>query len=113
MAGCSGSGGSASSASDYVMATTMTGGISASICDPTCVSTLAALGWLSQSFADTFELSQTPVENTIEVRLNEVLVYVGWIYDSALNAVVFDSSHVFDNGDVIEVSYTVVGDCTD
>ena len=87
--------------------------ISASICDPNWVSTLSALGWLSQSFADTFELSQTPVENTIEVRLNEVLVYVGWIYDSALNAVVFDSSHVPDNGYVIEVSYTVVGDCED
>jgi hypothetical protein len=113
MSGCSGAGGNASTASDYVTATAMTGGISASICDPNWVSTLSALGWLSQSFADTFELSQTPVENTIEVRLNEVLVYVGWIYDSALNAVVFDSSHVPDNGDVIEVSYTVVGDCID
>jgi hypothetical protein len=113
MSGCSGAGGNASSASDYVTATAMTGGISASICDPNWVSTLSALGWLSQSFADTFELSQTPVENTIEVRLNEVLVYVGWIYDSALNAIVFDASHVPDNGDVIEASYTVVGDCVD
>jgi len=113
MAGCQGAGGSAEAATEYVLATAMTGGISASICDPNWVSTLSALGWLSQSFADTFELSQTPVENTIELRLNDVLVYVGWIYDSALNAVVFDSSHVPDNGDVIEISYTVVGVCVD
>jgi len=113
MSGCTGAGGNASTASNYVTATAMTGGISASICDPNWVSTLSALGWLSQSFADTFELSQTPVENTIEVSLNDVLVYVGWIYDSALNAVVFDSSHVPDNGDTIDVSYTVVGNCAD
>jgi len=113
MAGCSGAGGSASSGSDYVTGTNMTGGISASICDPNWVSTLSALGWLSQSFADTFELSQTPVEETIEVRLNGVPVFVGWVYDSALNAVVFDLDHVLENGDGIEIEYTVLGDCTD
>ena len=113
MTGCSGAGGSASSGSDYVTGTNMTGGISASICDPNWVSTLSALGWLSQSFADTFELSQTPVEETIEVRLNGVPVFVGWVYDSALNAVVFDLDHVPENGDGIEIEYTVLGDCTD
>ena len=113
MAGCSGAGGSASSGSDYVTGTNLTAGISASICDPNWVSTLSALGWLSQSFADTFELSQTPVEETIEVRLNDVPVFVGWIYDSALNAVVFDLDHVPENGDGIDIEYTVLGDCSD
>ena len=118
LTGCSGAGGNASSGSDYVQATVMTGGISASICDPNWVSTLSALAWLSQSFADTFELSKTPVEETIEVRLstdgiNFVPIYVGWIYDSALNAVVFDLDHIPDNGDVIEIEYTVLGDCED
>ncbi|MCP4871033.1 MAG: choice-of-anchor D domain-containing protein [Proteobacteria bacterium] len=113
MTGCSGAGGSASSGSDYVTGTNMTGGISASICDPNWVSTLSALGWLSQSFADTFELSQTPVEDTIEVRLNDVPVFVGWVYDSALNAIVFDVDHVPENGDGLEIEYTVLGDCSD
>ncbi len=113
MTGCSGAGGSASSGSDYVNGTNMTSGISASICDPNWVSTLSALGWLSQSFADTFELSQTPVEDTIEVRLNTVPIFVGWLYDAALNAIVFDLDHVPENGDAIEIEYTVLGDCTD
>ena len=113
MTGCSGAGGSASSGSDYVNSTNMTSGISASICDPNWVSTLSALGWLSQSFADTFELSQTPVEDTIEVRLNTVPIFVGWLYDAALNAIVFDLDHVPENGDAIEIEYTVLGDCTD
>ncbi len=113
MSGCSGAGGSASSGSDYVTATNMSNGISASICDPNWVSTLSALAWLSQSFADTFELSQTPVEDTIEVRLNGVPIYVGWVYDSALQAIVFDVDHIPENGDELEFEYTVLGDCAD
>jgi hypothetical protein len=111
MAGCSGTGGSASTGSEYVLATQMTGGISASICDSNWVSTLSALGWLSQSFADTFELSQVPVADTIETRLNHVPIFVGWLFDAALNAIVFDLDHVPENGDVIEVQYSVQGDC--
>ena len=118
LTGCSGGGGVASSGSDYVQASAMTGGISASICDPNWVSTLSALAWLSQSFADTFELSETPVVDTIEVRLSAdgvtwVPIYVGWEYDPALNAVVFDLDHVPDNGDSIEVEYAVLGVCVD
>ena len=118
LTGCSGAGGSAGAGTDFVAASTMSGGISASICDPNWVSTLSALAWLSQSFADTFELSETPVEDTIEVRLstdgiNFVPIYVGWVFDSALNAVVFDLDHIPDNGDIIEVEYTVLGDCED
>jgi hypothetical protein len=82
------------------------------------VSTLSALAWLSQSFADTFELSKTPVPDTIEVRvssdgINFAHIYVGWSYNVALNAVVFDLDHVPDNGDFIEIAYTVMGACED
>jgi hypothetical protein len=113
MAGCNGSGGNASAGVGYVEATTMTGGLSISICDPNWSASLAALGWLSQSFADTFELSETPVIESIEVRLNNVPVYVGWVYDESLNAVVFDLDHIPENGDEIAIEYTVLGDCTD
>ena len=113
LTGCSGSGGSAGSGSDYVSATVATGGVSASICDNNWVATLSALAWLSQSYADTFELSRTPVEDTIEVRLNGVNIYVGWTYNSALNAIIFDLSHIPESGDQIAIEYTVLGDCGD
>jgi hypothetical protein len=113
LSGCSGSGGGAGSGSDYVAATVTTGGVSASICDSNWVATLSALAWLSQSYADTFELSQTPVEDTIEVRLNGVNIYVGWTFNSALNAIIFDLSHIPEAGDGIEIEYTVLGDCGD
>ncbi len=113
LSGCSGSGGSAGSGSDFVAATVATGGISASICDSNWVATLSALAWLSQSYADTFELSQTPVEDTIEVRLNGVNIYVGWTFNSALNAIIFDLSHIPESGDQIAIEYTVLGECGD
>lgn len=113
MTGCSGAGGSATNGSGYVSATNMTNGISASICDPNWVSTLSALAWLSQSFADTFELSQTPVEDSIEVRMNGVPLFVGWTYNSGLQAIVFDVDHVPENGDYLELEYTVLGACSD
>ena len=109
LAGCS----TAGSGTDYVNATLLTGGISGSICDANWSATLSALGWLSQSFADTFELSETPVPETIEVRMNTVPVFVGWTFNPALNAVVFDVDHLPENGDTIEIEYTVLGDCQD
>ena len=113
MTGCQGAGGNAQNGTGYVSATNMTNGISASICDPNWVSTLSALAWLSQSFADTFELSQTPVESSIEVRMNSVPMFVGWTYNSGLQAIVFDVDHVPENGESIEIEYTVLGACTD
>ena len=116
LTGCSGAGGSASTGSDYVAATSMTGGISASICDNNWSNALSALGWISQSVADTFELDEAPVPDTIEVRLSSdglsfVPVYVGWEYDPDLNAIVFAADAVPDNGDFIEVEYAVLGSC--
>ena len=111
--GCNANGNNADPATDFVLASSQSGGISASICDPGWISTLQSLAWLSQSFADTFELSRTPVAETVAVSLNGVPVFVGWVYDSALNAVVFDLSHVPENGDALDIEYTVQGDCGD
>jgi hypothetical protein len=113
IAGCNANGNNADPATDYVLATNTSAGISASICDPGWISTLQQLAWLSQSFADTFELSRTPVPETVAVSLNGVPVFVGWVYDSALNAVVFDLNHVPENGDALDIEYTVQGDCGD
>jgi hypothetical protein len=96
-----------------VAASLATGGVSALICDANWVATLSALAWLSQSVADTFELSQTPVESTIEVRVNGSNTYVGWFYNSALQAIVFDLSHIPEVGDEIDIEYAVSGECGD
>jgi hypothetical protein len=113
LAGCSGPGGGAGSGADYVAATVVTGGVSASICDSDWTATLSALAWLSKSFSDTFELSQTPVRDTIEVWVNDTLLSVGWTFNSALNSIVFDVSRLPDPDDTIVVEYTVLGDCGD
>ena len=101
LAGCA----SAGPGTDYVLATQLTGGISASICDSNWAASLTALAWLSQVFADTFELSDVPVGGSVEVWLDGVERYEGWIYDPVLNAVVFDASHVPEDGELIEVEY--------
>jgi len=111
-------GGCADSGSDYVAASVMTGGISESICTSNWISALSSLAWLAQSTPDTFELGATPVEDTIEVRLsgdgiNFAPIYVGWEFKPSLNAVQFDLDHVPDNGDIIEIGYSVAGTCED
>ncbi len=113
LAGCTGAGGQAFTAARYVAASVATGGISASICDSNWVATLSSLAWLSQSVPDTFELSRSPVEDSIEVRINGAGIYVGWTYNSALQAIVFDGSHVPENGDEIEIEYAILGECGD
>ena len=47
-------------------------------------------------------------DGSIEVRLNSVPVFVGWVYDSALNAIVFDVAHVPEDGVSLEIEYSVL-----
>jgi len=111
LTGCSGPGGSAQGSTNLNTATTMTGGISASICDANWVASLSALAWLSTTVNDTFLLSEPAIENTIEVHMNGSFVPSGWFYDPALNAIVFDGSYIPDEGDDLLVSYAIDGGC--
>ena len=95
----------------YEQAVALTSGISESICNASWINALSNLAWLSMSWQDTFELSQDPVIETIEVELNNVPVYVGWDYDLVLNAVVFQPDYVPDTGDLITIRYNLLGDC--
>jgi hypothetical protein len=79
---------------------------------PSWVNALSNLAWLSLSWQDTFQLSQDPVIETIEVELNHVPVYVGWDYDEVLGAVVFQPDYVPDTGDLISIRYNLLGDCS-
>jgi len=113
LTGCSGVGGNATPGVDFVEAAVLTGGTTASVCDPNWAATLSVLAQESVSVADTFELSQIPLQGAVDVFRNGVPIYVGWHYDSALNAVVFDEDHVPENGDLVEFEYAIAGACGD
>jgi len=93
----------------YEQAATLTGGLVEFLDNPSWMSTLTQLAWLSNSLEDTFELSQVPVEGTVTVELNEVPVYDGWAVDPWINAVVFEPGHVPGDGDQIRVDYHPIG----
>ncbi len=95
----------------YQLGVNLTEGIFEDIGNPNWVNTLSNLAWLSQSWQDTFELSAAPVVETIEIELNGVPVYTGWIYDAVINAVIFDSDYVPDTGDLIAIRYNLSGSC--
>ncbi len=111
LTGCSSPDGNADPAARYEQAIAATGGLSESICNGNWINTLSNLAWLSLSWQDTFELSNPPVEETIEVELNHVPVYVGWYYDEVINAVIFDPDYIPDTGDLITINYNLLGSC--
>jgi len=114
ISGCQGPGGNAYVGTDYVTATNLTGGVSASICDAAWSGIMNNLGWMSVSLSDSFELSETnPIVDTIIVYLDGVAVSVGWQYDTPTNAVVFDFDHIPSDQTQIDIEYAVYGDCFD
>lgn len=57
----------------------------------------------------TFELDEPdPIEMTIEVKVNGQ-VSLEWVYDASINSVVFNSGHVPEEGQTIEINYAVWG----
>ncbi len=109
--GCSDGQASAFPAPRLELAVTLSGGDSASICDPSWYPQLDAVSWLPGTWQDTFDLTQFPVEETIEVELNHVPVYVGWTFDGVYNAVVFEPDYTPGAGDLITISYNLLGTC--
>ena len=95
----------------YDLATAMTGGTVTDLCDPSWPEVLADLGAAASSPRDTFVLTSTPVEATVQVELDGAPMYEGWTYVAAFNAVVFDGTHLPDDGDQVTVRYQVLGDC--
>ena len=57
---------------------------------------------------DTFELSNTPVEDTIEVTVDGSVVS-GWSYRAGVNAVVLDAPAT--SGQEVEIRYEGAGGC--
>jgi len=57
-----------------------------------------------------FELSDTPVQSTIEVVVDGVLTG-NWTFDPLINSVVFDPAHIPVSGSIIDISYNILGGC--
>ena len=60
--------------------------------------------------SDRYDLDNLALEGTIEVYINGYLVQVNWHYDSAANAVIFDSSPPSE-GDTITITYATPAVC--
>jgi hypothetical protein len=103
--------GSASAYTGFYEATVATGGLFLSICASDWGSYLEALAEGSAADLSTFELTDWPVPETIEVRIDGVTTTVGWEYNATDNAIDFESDDVPEGGSTIEISYALYGDC--
>ncbi|MCB9743607.1 MAG: choice-of-anchor D domain-containing protein [Alphaproteobacteria bacterium] len=106
--GCSGNGG-ATAGSGYYEAANYTGGEFLSICASSWSSYMSALAEASVD-QDTFELTATPIDYTIEVFVNGAQRSSGWSYDPGSNSVVFNAN-VPQGGDSIRITYAGAVGC--
>jgi hypothetical protein len=88
-----------------------TDGIFLTICSKDWGPGLASIAAASVPDLRVFHLSDEPVVDTIEVRVNDVDVDAGtlWFYDVAENAVMFHEAPEAES--VVEIDYIVQGDC--
>jgi hypothetical protein len=103
--------GSASAGTGYYEATVATGGLFLSICATDWGSHLEQLAYTSAPPRSSFELSQLPVPETIEIQIDGIRTTTGWEYDAATNAIVFEPDHLPSGGSMIEVAYAMLPDC--
>lgn len=92
-------------------ATVATGGTFLSICATDFGSHLEILAENSTADLSAFELTDIPVEQTIEVLVDGIAVTSGWAYNASTNTVDFEADYVPQGGSTIEVSYVIPGDC--
>ena len=101
---------SAEPGTGYYEAVTATGGIFLSICgdwsDPSTLSMLAAAS-VQQS---AFELTASPVVDSVRVYVNGNERLSGWYYDGPTNTVFFEEG-IPDEGDIIRITYGGLAVC--
>ncbi len=105
---CSGNWGNASAGTGYVDVALATSGALGVICDEDWTVVMEDLG-LQQSIhlADTFVLAAIPAPATIRVFVNDAEMAAGWAYDGNINAVVIDAAYVPQNGDSVDILYSI------
>jgi len=93
-------------------ASVATGGLFLSICATDWASTLETLAEGSAADMTRFALTQSPVPETIVVRVDGINTTGGWTFDASTNMVVFEETSVPEGGSTIEVEYALYGDCS-
>lgn len=96
----------------FYEATVATGGVFLSICATDWGAHLEALAEGSAAILDTFPLTQTPVPETIVVKVDGIKAGTGWEYIEASNSVLFWGEYVPEGGSTVEISYSLIGDCS-
>lgn len=110
--------GSASAGTGLYEATVATGGLFLSICANDFGTHLEALAEGSAADLTSFALTDLPVEETIEVRVDGSLVtpYDGndqvWSYNFNDNTIDFTENYVPQGGSTIQINYAILGDCS-
>jgi hypothetical protein len=112
--GCNGSGGQADYAPRYIQVAQNTGGVVESICNANWGQTLANIGLNSFGLKRQFVLSSAPVEATISVEVNGMMVprqtpggTMRWEYEASSNSVIFQTGSVPQAGASIAITYSV------
>ena len=95
----------------FYEATVATGGLFLSICATDFGSHLEALAEGSAADLTSFELTDIPVPETLEVTVNGIPTTVGWSYNAVDNSIDFDEDYVPEGGSTIQVYYALYGDC--
>ena len=95
----------------FYEATVATGGLFLSICATDFGSHLEALAEGSAADLTTFELSDIPVPETLEVTVNGIPTSVGWSYNAIDNSIEFEEDLTPEGGSTIQVDYALYGDC--
>ena len=95
----------------FYEATVATGGVFLSICATDFGSHLETLAASSAADLSSFQLTDTPVPETLEVNVNGIPTTIGWSYVGADNEIVFEDDHVPEGGSTIAVTYALYGDC--
>ena len=103
--------GGATAGRGYYELTGYTGGTFLSICATDWGTHLETLAENSVTVLDQFDLTDYPVEETIEVSIDGVVTSTGWTYNATDNSVVFDEKSIPEGGSTIEIEYVIIGDC--
>jgi hypothetical protein len=90
--------------SEYLLASELTGGMKLNICTSDWAYDLQKLAENIQDQISSFDLSSTPIEGSIEVKVNNSPT-VNWTYDSSRNLLFFSQQHLPSAGSKIEIKY--------
>ena len=88
-----------------------TGGLFLSICAKDWASHLEVLAVSSVAQKSSFELSQAPVPETVEVSIDGVNLSSGWTYNDLDQTVDFETEHIPTGGSTIEIEYQLQPPC--